>query len=255
MSEKYRFLRFESAGMSTTFYIFLMILPVYWEVIKKTFQSDISGVLGSIATLLLISLPLGYIEHQLVVNRYRSEKNDRLMHTILNNEFNSIIEKNQKTKTRDIYNDLDAKLKSSFLTSFLDLLTYQKKINTKSDLHDRISSLWSHLYGRKAVGIYAPILSLLFYLLICGIKYYKIINININLNNFYIGLGIGIFILLIGLIFINPYSKIIWYELNYLEAQFIIIEKEKVHELIISIINELEDNGEIMNIKKGKIWI
>jgi len=86
MSTRYRFLRFESVGITIILFVILGLLPFYWS--NELFSSlgmNIESGVAVIGAIFLLSLPVGYISHQVVVNEYRSEKKKRIMQEILDN--------------------------------------------------------------------------------------------------------------------------------------------------------------------------
>ena len=83
MSVEYRFLRFEVVGIATIVFTIGGILPLLDNAFLASWITDADAALATVAGLFLLSLPLGYGEHQLVVNVYRSHKRTRTVFKVL----------------------------------------------------------------------------------------------------------------------------------------------------------------------------
>ena len=79
---------------------------------------------------------------------------------------NTVIQNNYKKNVSVFWNDFNKKQKISFLTSLIDVMEYHEENKIKSEIHDRMSNLWSHLYARKAVGFFSPIISFSLHIII-----------------------------------------------------------------------------------------
>lgn len=234
MSEKYRFLRFESLGLSTVIFLILCLLPLFFDQITGLVNANLENIIAIIAAVFLLSLPFGYIIHQLVVNKYRSHKIKRIIINILDDIIIEIINSfsNQVDIKNLFYYKFDEKMKISFLTELFDLLLSQDESAKYINAKNRLSSLWSHFYARKAIGCYAPKITTITYflilILICLIYPLETVT---GLNIF-VSFVIMLFILIIGFKFIDPYSEKIWFEINFFEMSFLLSEMRVIKPIL-----------------------
>jgi len=222
MSTEYRFLRFESAGIATILFLLISLLPIYQNDLFVFITSDLNAIIGSVAAFFLLSLPVGYIEHQLVVNKYRSHKKPRIIHDILEKIIIDYENDHPDENLPKVFSNLNKKEFISFSTELLEILLHHKENVTNESISERLSSLWSHFYARKAVGIYAPFITLILYIAIIVMGKLSIIPMNLNQNNVIGGLFIVFIFILIGILLIDPYTSKLWAEINYLEAELML---------------------------------
>jgi hypothetical protein len=242
LADEYRFLRFESVGITTIIFLICGFLPLIPDSVFNSIKLDLSSTAAIIGAIFLLSLPLGYLSHQFVVNKYRSENKPRIIHKFL--------EKRIKDIDNNFFSNWLPIEKISFLTSLLDLSIYNSKNNTDKEIHDRISSLWSHFYARKAVGKYSPTIGII----IQGILIFSSVILGINLalgiNRLIISALIWAFIFIVGIFLIDPYSKKIWNELNYLEIELILYEYNQVYGILTNIITEISADKTILKMSE-----
>ena len=231
MSEEYRFLRFESAGLSTILFLIITMCPLCFDIIKNLIKEDITIIVAIIASIFLLSLPFGYIEHQLVVNKYRSHEINRIIINILNDLVLNAQEKYlQNNNSKIFFNQFNQKMKISFLTELFDtLLCYNNKLNDLTK--KRLSSLWSHFYARKAVGYYAPIITMIIYIPFFYLNLFLYGN-HINYINIIISVLLLIIIIIIGFTLIDPYTEKLWFEINFLEMSFLLSELNIANKIV-----------------------
>src|SRR6266566_2941286 len=190
MVSEYRFLRFEIAGLVTVAFYAIIAFPVVLPSVPAFSNLDLS--LALVATLFLISLPLGYWEHQLVVNKYRSADKPRTIHGLLND----VLAEEAKSATGPLFKqnlqNLSSPRQNAFLTTFAELCIYSDEIKMDSAVFDRLSDRWSHFYARKAVAVYAPILSTIF----AGATFVwgTLSSWNLNLYNIWISILLALII-------------------------------------------------------------
>jgi hypothetical protein len=225
MVSEYRFLRFEIAGLFTVFSYSLLMLPI-----GASFFSSLKSVefgVTAVATLFLASLPLGYWEHQLVVNRYRSDNMPRRVHGLLKDMVEA---SSQTSPIRGLYDKITPEEANSFLTVLSELGTYSENMGIKPEIFDRLSDRWSHFYARKAVALYGPLLSVVFFAatVIAGFFF----GLKLDFGNLWISIILGVVVLVPNYFLINPYSRKIWQEIDLLEAQILLANKEKMKDLL-----------------------
>jgi hypothetical protein len=245
MTEEYRFLRFEIVGITTILYTLLILLPLIFTGLKDFLAKDMSAALAFVGSLFVFSIPIGYIMHQLVVNKYRSEKKPTEIFSILDKYVNKIIrdikEEKQKEKIKKSYDDLDARQKNSFLTALLDVILHMKQ-DEYGDVYDRIEVRWSHFYARKSVGKYAPLAAIPFGILSALILSYTTKWIIFEPQKLVISVIFSAFIWLVlfifSLFFIDSYSKKIMLEIEYLEKIVFISKKKEADELTTNVLSE-----------------
>lgn len=233
MADEYRFLRFESVGITTIIFLIIGILPVIPISVIESCSRDISGVAAVVGIILLLSLPLGYVSHQVIVNKYRSHTKPRQAHTIIEKMFN---EQSNKHYKKDFFDESFCPMqKIAFITSMIDLILYNKENKTNIEIHERLSSLWSHFYARKAVGSYSQNISFALntgiYLVLHFLKITTITSRMVILSLIWHGV-----ILIIGRHFINPYSVKIFLELEYLETEIILSNLIEINKIIKPIV-------------------
>ena len=252
MAAEYRFLRFESAGLATIIFLIISLLPLFLSNILELIKTNVATVVAIIASIFLLSLPLGYIEHQFVVNKYRSHKTKRIMHNILSNTILDIQKSNNSENIeRPFFCKFDEKLKMSFLTEVFDVILGYKDFKIDKSIQDRLRNLWSHFYARKAVGVYSPLFTTVLYFII--IISALLNNIPMNLSEISIFTS-AIFLILIwglGLIFINSYSEKIWFEINSLEMSILSAEMKGIKPLLQKITFYLMEHPEYLKKREG----
>lgn len=227
MVAEYRFLRFEIVGLATLFLYTVMLWPVAVAIIRKVILPNLSVALAGIAGLFLFAVPLGYLEHQLVVNRYRSEKKPRKIHGLVGQLIAEEAQKQSKTNPLEGLGSLN---RNSILTTLTELFFFCKNTQFDPDIFDRISDRWSHFYARKAVGLYAPIISLVFWIatLVTG----RVFGLSINLQNAWISLITWLVFSIPDFLLILPYSQKILSEINDLEVELIIMSEDCVRTIL-----------------------
>lgn len=253
LSAEYRFLRFEVVGIATISFLLIGLLPMLESSVITFFLVNMNGALAVIAGLFLLSLPLGYGQHQMVVNVYRSHKKRRAVFQALEDmvheaEKNLKIEKGQKS----LIQSLNDKRKNSFLTAILDVCLFSKQSSVDSEIYSRISDRWSHFYARRAVGKYAPMSSFMMWIILLIIGYFALWPLKFQLENFAIAAVWWLTVFwLIGRK-IDSYSEKIWFEISYLESSVVLANKEKMQELVSKVVGEMVKNPDY--VEKGESY-
>ena len=227
------------------------LTPLLFSELIILIHNNITVLIALITSIFLLSLPFGYIEHQIIVNKYRSHEMKRIIHNILNDFILDIQNSNNCNKIeRPFFGQFDEVSKMSFLTEIFDLFLNYKNLQKGTSIRDRLGTLWSHFYARKAVGYYAPIVTTIIYLPIyLSVLFY--IPINLSEINIIISIAIFGIIWIIGLIFIDPYSDKIWYEINFLEMSFLVSEIKNIEPILKEIIFYLMEHPEYL--RKGGV--
>ncbi len=245
MAQEYRFLRFESVGLATLLYLGIISFPIFKDFILKFVIKDLAIVFGLIGTIFLLSLPLGYIEHQHVVNKYRSPNLLRSSHRILYDLLLNL--QNEHGFNFERLNNLN---KTSFLSVLLDLIIYSDESIIDHSIRNRIQSRWSHFYARWSVGYLAPSISSILFL--CSLALgYLFIRQYLVLMPFNIILTIVLLIILFLINFevVGKYTEKLWYEINYLESLLIISNLKRIKDILISIISFYDVHPDYINIE------
>jgi len=252
MSAEYRFLRFEVVGIATILILVVGILPILDTTYVISWVSDANAALAIVASLFLFSLPLGYAQHQIVVNVYRSHKTTRAVFKILEDMVLKSQESCNTSTEKPFFKSFDDLRKNSFITSLLDLCVYSKQMNTDANIFNRLSERWSHFYARRSVGRYAPLFSIILWILIVilgwvcsGPIVFQLINFGISIIWF-----VSIFILCVFLI--DSYAKKIWLEISFLETSIILANREKIEPLIMQIVSSIIEHPDY--IEKGESY-
>jgi len=208
------------------------------------FLKDMDSSLAVIAALFLFSLPLGYGQHQLVVNIYRSHEKKRAVFEALEDmveEAEQSVGKKAEIRQASLVQRLnqDARRKNSFLTALLDICFYVDKPLVDPGVHERISNRWSFFYARRAVGRYAPIFSTGLWVILLIIGYFASWPLIYQLPNF--AAAILWWIVVFGLIGrkIDSYAEKLWFEISYLETSVVLANKEKAQGIISKIVEEM----------------
>jgi hypothetical protein len=247
MSAEYRFLRFEIVGIATIVFLVIGILPLLNSASLTSWISDADTAIAVVASLFILSLPLGYAEHQIVVNVNRSHKAARAVFKILEATVLKAQEdfvRAHSSTQRQFFMSFDDKQKNAFLTSLLDLYVYSKESIADPNIFNRLSERWSHFYARRAVGKYAPIFSIILWILIVILGYAFSWPIIFQLPNFVMSLiwwGV-IFVLCIRLI--DTYAQKIWFEISFLETSIVLANREKIEPIIVKIVSSMIEHPE-----------
>ena len=252
MSVEYRFLRFEVVGIATITFLTIGVIPLLDTTSVLSWVSDADAALAVVAGLFLLSLPLGYGEHQLVVNVYRSHKIKRAVFDILEDMVLEA-EKSCDISTRGpFFESFDELRKNSFLTSLLDLCVYSKETATHQDIFVRLSDRWSHFYARRAVGRYAPVISVVLWILVTAIGYVCSWPIIFQLPNFVISIVWWVLVFLLCIYLIDSYAKKIWLEISFLESSIVLANRDKISPIITEIVSSMIEHPEY--IEKGESY-
>ena len=223
MSSEYRFLRFEVVGIATIVFLLVGIAPLVDRDWLTGNVTNAETSLAVVAALFLISLPLGYWEHQLVVNVYRSHKKERRVFKILRDNILEI-EKAHATQTKKpFFETLDPKMKNAFLTSLLDIFVYANS-SINPEVYGRLSDRWSHFYARRAVGVYAPLISLLFWVVTVIIGYVLQWPLIFHLENVVVSVAWWVVIFILCKVLIDLYAQKLWEEISFLEESIVLAD-------------------------------
>ena len=247
MPAEYRFLRFEVVGIATIAFLLIGILPLLEDTFVSSLLTDMNASLAVVAGLFLLSLPLGYGQHQLVVNVYRSHERKRAVFEVLKDlvlEAEESYKKSGKTGKEPFFQSLNHIRKNSFLTALLDLCVYSGSSHIDPDIFSRLSDRWSHFYARRAVGKYAPISSLLLWIIVLILGFISSWPFNFQTENFFI--AILWWITVFGLIGrkIDSYSKKLWFEISFLETSIVLANKDKISDTISQVVSLMIEHPE-----------
>jgi len=255
MPAEYRFLRFEVVGIATIAFLLIGILPMLEDAFVSSLLTDMNASLAVVAGLFLLSLPLGYGEHQLVVNIYRSHERKRAVFELLKDlvlEAEESYKKNGKIAKQPLLQSLDNVRKNSFLTVLLDLCVYTGNSCIDPNIFSRLSDRWSHFYARRAVGKYAPIFSFALWIIVLILGFLFPWPFSFEIQNFI--MAILWWITVFGLIGrkIDSYSKKIWYEISFLETSIVLVNKDKISSIISKIVRSMIEHPEY--VEKGESY-
>jgi hypothetical protein len=255
MSAEYRFLRFEIVGIATIAFLLIGIFPMLDSTFLSSLLARMDASLAIVAGLFLLSLPLGYVEHQLVVNAYRSPGSKRAVFEVLEDmvvEIEESYKKNEKTAKQCFFQELDSVRKNSFLTILLDFCIYSNTARVNSSVFSRLSDRWSHFYARRAVGKYAPMFSIVLWIILLILGLLVSWPLSFQLQNFVLaGLWwITVFWLIGGKI--DSYSKKIWFEISFLETSIVLANRDKILNEISPVVISMIEHPEY--VEKGESY-
>jgi hypothetical protein len=208
--------------------------------------NNISTSLSIVAGLFLFSIPLGYWEHQLVVNVYRSEKKPRPAHLYVRDMVLDA-QKTIRSKKKDIFfESFSDRAKSSFLTALVDMCIFSRNSFSDVSIYGRLSDRWSHFYARRAVGRYAPIVAVVLWIftLLIGYIYSWPLPYIFEWQNFLISAIVWIAIFAISICIIDSYSGKIWAEIGFLESAVVLARKKENGEMIKNIVENVYEHPE-----------
>jgi hypothetical protein len=246
MSAEYRFLRFEIVGLATIIFVLAATLPLLDLKIVSSTMTNIGTFLSIVAGLFLFSIPLGYWEHQLVVNVYRSEKKPRAAHLYVRDMVLEV-QKTIKNKKKDIFfESFSDRAKNSFLTALVDMCIFSRNSFSDTSIHGRLSDRWSHFYARRAVGRYAPIVAVILWVftLLVGHLYSWPLPYAFEWQNFLVSLIVWIAIFGISIRIIDSYSGKIWAEISFLESAVVLARKKENVEMIKNVVENVYEHPE-----------
>jgi len=216
--------------------------------LETTFLSsllkDFEASLAIIAGLFLLSLPLGYCEHQWVVNVYRSEKAIRAVHKILKDMVSKAQESYKTEKEKPFFANFNALEENSFLTALLDLSIYLKDSPTDTTILSRLSDRWSHFYARRAVGRLAPIISVAIFVAVLIIGQFLSWPLVFQWPNIAGSFLIWVLIFAFCLCVIDSYSKKLQLEIGYLESAIVLANEDEIKKLVSRIVSSIIENPE-----------
>ena len=210
----------------------------------SSFLENMEASLAIIAGLFLLSLPLGYCEHQWVVNVYRSEKAIRTVHNILKDMVLEAQESYKTEKEKPFFKKLNDLEENSFLTALLGLSVYSKNSPIDTTIFTRLSDRWSHFYARRAVGRLAPIVSITLYIIFLIVGYFLSWPLVFQLPNILFSLLIWLLIFIFCLCVIDSYSKKIQLEIGYLESAIVLVNEDEIKKTVAKIVELMIENPE-----------
>jgi hypothetical protein len=252
---EYRFLRFEIVGIATVIFLVVGVLPILDPASLRSWISDPSTVIALLGGLFLISLPLGYAEHQVVVNVYRSHKTPRAVFEVLEDMVLNA-QDSVKSSEKPFFAKFDNVRKNSFLTSLLDVIIYSQK-NTDPAVYDRLSGHWSHFYARRAVGKYAPLFSIFLWLSFVVLGFLLSWPIVFRLTNFVIAVAWFGAVLGLCVLFIDSYAKKIWFEISFLETSIVLANRKETEPSVLKVVSAMIEHPEYIERGDGygaAIW-
>ena len=243
-SVEYRFLRFEIVGLATIIFLLIGIWPMLESTFLSSLLKDFEASLAIIAGLFLLSLPLGYCEHQWVVNVYRSEEAIRTIHRILKDMVLKAQESYETEKEKPFFANLNELEESSFLTALLDLSIYSKNSPIDTTIFSRLSDRWSHFYARRAVGRLAPIISVTLFIVVLIIGQFLSWPLVFQWPNIASSVLIWALIFAFCLCVIDSYSKKLQLEIGYLESAIVLAHEDEIKKLVSRIVRLMIENPE-----------
>lgn len=252
MSEEYRFLRFEVVGIATIVFILVEMAPLLDSASLAVWMSDLDTSLAFVTGLFLLSLPIGYAEHQIVVNIYRSHKKPRKAFEILEDIVLETQEAHKDDSKKPFFTEFDAMEKNSFLTSLLDLCIYSRKSVARASIYDRLSGRWSHFYARRAVGRYAPIFSILIWISIVVSGYLLSWPIIFEPAKLALSIIFWIVLFVLCVLVIDRYANKIWLEISYLETSILMASRDEVKKIVSKIVSLMIEHPQY--IKQGESY-
>jgi len=252
MSEEYRFLRFEVVGIATIVFVLAELVPILKTASLVVWISDLDASLAFVAGLFLFSLPIGYAEHQIVVNIYRSYKKPRKAFEILEDIVLKAQEAHKNDSEKPFFEKFDAVEKSSFLTSLLDLCIYSNESVAEANIYDRLSGRWSHFYARRAVGRYAPIFSILIWISIVVSGYFLSWPIIFEPARLVSSFIFWVVLFFLCVLLIDRYANKIWLEISYLETSIILASRDEIKKIVNKIVTSMIEHPQY--IKQGESY-
>jgi len=247
MSAEYRFLRFEVVGIATIMFLVVGILLMMDRSFLLSLVSDTDVTLAIVAALFLVSLPIGYAEHQIVVNVYRSHKIDRAIFRILRDMVTEVEESCDIKKKASFFKSMDDLQKNSFLTSLLDLCIYNKDSSVDPNIFVRLSDRWSHFYARRAIGRYAPIFSGGLWIIVMILGRIFSWPIVFEASNLAISVVWWIAIFMLCNRFMDTYANKIMLEISFLETSIVLANKEQTKKNVKEIVCYLIEHPEYID--------
>jgi len=249
VSTEYRFLRFEVVGLATIAFLLIGILPLFERTFVSSLLADVNASLAVVAGLFLLSLPLGYGQHQLVVNLHRSPKSKRAVFEVLSD---LVEEVEQSYKKGQLLKNLDDLRKSSFLTALLDLCVYSEKASINPTVFNRLSVRWSHFYARRAVGTYAPLSSLVLWAIVLFLGYLAGWPFSFGLENFFWAAVWWVVVFMLIGRKIDSYSKKVWFEISFLESSIVLANKDRIVDIVSKVVIPMIEHPEY--VEKGESY-
>jgi len=245
-SSEYRFLRFEIVGISTLVFLTIGLLPIFRYETLRSIVVDAGTAITILGGLFLASLPLGYWEHQLVVNVYRSPSKKRKAFGIIQDAVKKIEQKELKTGGTAFFDNMEDMVKNAFITSLLDICIYCKSSEVDKEIFGRLSDRWSHFYARRAVGSYAPVISfILFLVVIIGGYGFSWAFLIFDPLKLLLSTVWWIFIFAFSKFAIDSYGRKLWEEINHLETAIILANLDKVNSVFESIVTSFTKNSDL----------
>jgi hypothetical protein len=248
-SQEYRFLRFEIVGISTLVFLIVGLLPFLRHEILGWTTVDVGTAISIFGALFLASLPLGYWEHQLVVNVYRSPKKRRRAFGVIEKTIKNI--ENGKLKSGDtgrkaFFDSMNDRVKNAFVTSLLEICIYCKESSIDKDIFDRLTARWSHFYARRAVGSYAPVISfVLFWIAVACGQIFSWSFLTYDTVGILFSAAWWAFIFGFSKIAIDSYARKLWEEINHLETTIVAANLQKVKDAFDRIVSLYMENPEL----------
>jgi hypothetical protein len=252
MSAEYRFLRFEVVGIATVVFLVVGLLPVLDKAFLTSLISTADAALAVVAGLFLVSLPIGYAEHQIVVNVYRSPKMNRAPLRILKDIVTRAEESCKKEKKEAFFRLLDDLQKNSFLTALLDFCIYCRDSTADPGVFTRLSDRWSHFYARRAIGRYAPVFSVVLWIVTIALGYVLSWPIIFKVNNFAISIIWWVVIFVLCNRSMDVYANKIMLEISFLETSIVLANREKMEKKVTEIVCYLAEHPEYID--KGESY-
>ena len=245
-SSEYRFLRFEIVGISTIVFLTVGLLPIFkYETLRSTIV-DAGTAITILGGMFLASLPLGYWEHQLVVNVYRSPGKERKAFGIVQNAIKEIEKEKLRNGGTAFFDAMEVMVRNAFVTSLLDICIYCKDSRIDKDIFGRLSDRWSHFYARRAVGSYAPLISFILFLIVtvCGYVF-SWTFLFFDPPKLLLSAVWWIFIFAFSKFAIDSYGRKLWEEINHLETAIVLANLDKVRGVFENIVTSFIKDSDL----------
>jgi hypothetical protein len=246
MSSEYRFLRFEIVGIATLVFFAVGLMPVLNYSELRSVVTDAGAAVTIFGGLFLASLPLGYWEHQLVVNVYRSPSKKRKAFGIIE-ETVKTIEKEKLVGGGDaFFQSMGDMEKNALITSLLDICVYCRNSPVEKEIFSRLSDRWSHFYARRAVGSFAPIVSFVLFLTVTLVGYaFSLKYLDFESWKIILSAAWWVFVFAFSKLAIDSYARKLWEEINHLETAIVLANLDEVNKSFGRIVEEFIKNPDL----------
>ncbi len=168
MPETYGFLRFQIAGVAFFMYLLFFLIPFVTNATATRVLSDGNRLIAAVGLIFVLSMPIGYIVHQFVVNEFRSERRRRPSHDYIEN----LVEREQPMILPDS-GKARFQILDGLVTFFQSLAARGRRWSSTSEevTSRQLSRRWSHLYARLALGTYSIVAAIIALILLLALSH------------------------------------------------------------------------------------